>query len=1142
MAGLARALKHGPRRSFGKSRHNETDPSPPKFAPVTKPKPKVGSKGGSDEKEEKSGGFLFRRRSFNDKKTTGDDDSFKGSPKVSKKFGLKIGGSANKKPPVKSKPVFSSTSTGENDSILSEDIPQVNNSTPSKTYEPKRKESPVIQKTSTPYKEEGTPPSRRERTPNERDSSLFKDPPSLFGHRSVLFGSTEFDAIFEKYSKEDEETSKAAEPTGDDSEDKRHSEKPTPERKPTPLKKPEITAKPKWTPRGSTSSEKSSEQKSVGSRVSEGRALFERPKSPEEDTTPKRGSGRRGFGGIFSKYEDNARTMEAKKSEEQTTGVKSKEEKQQHTEVKKEEKVEESKEDAKMEVTKVEDGPSSTKPSLFDDDRKAEAMETEESETKVGNKTSLFDKYEAESTTTNLFKDVGDDDGLFGEKDKKETAASAKKTVYDSLFSTEERVPSVKKTGSLFDEENSDDDDQLFKTTKKPQNESLGLTKSPDTAATDKEIKVSSLLTDEDESPLFGKPKSPVLDLFSKEKEEKEEKAVEDDTPMDIDKDKTESEVKHEKEDDSPGLFDKPSSPLFESGVQRSTSIFEGKRSKSEEDLFQIDEKGKDSEMKETDVAGGYLLVDVEKKKDEATRSSLFDDDKLVFDDSDVLPKLEKDSKEKKRLFEIDDFVMVDKQEESTTESLSVEDSTVDPLSDGKEEKSSEVALEEFPPKQSVTEEKPQDEASKESVKEKDVPADLDKSRTRHKSAEKKKDTSSKEEKKSSTDDKPAWMIEAQRRKERRLLEKEKEKEKKLQAAKGSPSSKRTTEQSKPPLIDVKLKKSNISTTTTSVAKKPVVEDDMPEWQKKLMERKQRVAEQKKTMLSSSSRETTYTSRRERQKDTATTMVTAASSSVEDKKKEDDIVKDKDRKVEEVEEKEQKDDKVEEKEQKDDKVEKEQKDDKVEEKEQKETEELSKTKTTDEEKEKSKSPLPSPLPEKPLLSPKPKLDEVKSPARTTSVSNSKPELRKKPSVEVTISSTKRETRRPSAEREKDKDSSKSPVRELDNETEKVSPSSKRRIASTSDKKTVSVSSKVSTSVSSTRSASTSSDSGVPKWKRELQQKKAEPEKKEKGARDTVVSPTQQDTIPDWKRQLLEKRKQRRTPTPTEDKEVRQQRK
>ena len=1130
MAGLARALKHGPRRSFGKSRHNETDPSPPKLAPVTKPKPKVGSKGGPDEKEEKSGGFLFRRRSFNDKKTTGDDDSYRGSPKVSKKFGLKIGGSGNKKPPVKSKPVFSSSSTGENDSILSEDIPQVNNSTPSKTFEPKQKESPAIQKTSTPYKEEGIPPSRRERTPNERDSSLFKDPPPLFGHRSVLFGSAEFDAIFEKFSKEDDEASKTAEPADGDSEDKRLSEKPTPERKPTPSKKPEVSAKPNWTSRGSTSSDKSSERRSVGSRVSEGRALFERPKSPEEDTTPKRGSGRRGFGGMLSKYEDNARTMEAKKSEEQTSGVKEKrEEKQQNTEVKKEEKVEESKEDAKMEVTKVEDGPPSSKPSLFDDDGKVEAMETEESETKVANKKSLFDKYEAESTTTNLFKDVdGDDDEeLFGEKDKTETAASAKKTVYESLFSTEERVPAVKKTGSLFDEEHSDDDDELFRTTKKPQNLSPSPTKSPDTAAADKETKVSPVSTDEDESPLFGKPKSPSPDLLSKEKEEKEEKAVEDDIPMDINKDETASEVKHEKEDDSPGLFDKPTSPLFEPEVQRSTSIFEGKRSKSEEDLFQIEQKGKDSEMKETDVAGGYLLVDVEKKKDEATRSSLFDDDKLVFDDSDVLPKLEKDSKEKKGLFEIDDFVMVDKQEESTTESLSVEDSTVDPLSGGKEERSSEMALEEFPPKQSVTEDKLQDEAPKEPVKEKEVPADSDKSRTRHKSAEKKKDTSSKEEKKSSTDDKPAWMVEAQRRKERRLLEKEKEKEKKLQAAKDSTSSKKTTEQSKPPLVDVKLKKSNISA-TTSVAKKPVVEDDMPEWQKKLMERKQRVAEQKKTMLSSS-RETTYTSRRERQKDTSTTTVTAASSSaVEVKKKEDDKAKEKDHKDKVVEEKEQKDDKVEEKEQKE-----------PEEKEQKETEEQSKTKTMDEEKEKSKSPLPSPLPEKPLLSPKPKLDEVKSPTRTTSVSSSKPELKKKPSVEVTISSTKRETRRPS-EQEKDKDRSKeSPAKELDNEAEKGSPSSKRRIPSTSDKKTVSVSSKVSTSVTSTRSASTSSDSGVPKWKRELQQKKAEPEKKEKGARDTVVSPTQQDSIPEWKRQLLEKRKQRRTPTPTEDKEVRQ---
>ena len=1106
MAGLARALKHGPRRSFGKSRHNEADPSPPKLAPVTKPKPKSGSKGGSDEKEEKSGGFLFRRRSFNEKKTTtSDDDSYKGSPRVSKKFGLKIGGSGNKKPPVKSKPVFSSSSTGENDSILSEDIPQVNNTAPRKTFEPKQDESPKTQKASTPYKEDSTPPSRRERTPNERDSSLFKDPPSLFGHRSVLFGSAEFDAIFDKYSKEDEE--EAVEPTEDDSKTKQLSErKPTPDRKPTPSKKPEISTKPSWTGRGSTSSDKPTEQKSGGSRVSEGRALFERPKSAEEEATPKRGSGRRGFGGVFSKYE------EAKTVEEQTTNEvkESKKEKEKNIEVKKEEKAEEIKEDSNLKITTKDED--SSKPSLFEDDSKVEAMDTtEESEAKVSKKRSLFDKYETESATTNLFKDVDgddDDDKLFGDKDKKKTAATVKKTVYESLFSTEEQASTVKKTGSLFDEEHSDDDDELFKTTKKPQKGALDLSKSADMAVADKEAKVSSLLTDEEESPLFGKPKSPVPDLFSEEKEEKEEKAkdlVEDDVVMDTDKDKTESEVKNKKEDDSPGLFDKPSSPLFESEVQRSTSIFEGKRSKSEEDLFQIEQKGKDLEVKETDVVGGYLLVDMEKKKEEATRSSLFDDDKLVFDDSDVLPKLEKDNKEKKGLFEIDDFVMVENQEESTAESLNVEDSTTDPLSDGTKEKNSEVALEDFPPKQSVTEDEPQDEAPKESGKEKEsdeVPMDSDKLRTRHKSAEKKRDTSVKVEQKSSTDDRPAWMVEAQRRKERRLLEKEKEKEKKLQATKEkSPTTKKNaTEQSKPPLIDVKLKKSNISA-TTSVAKKPVVEDDMPEWQKKLMERKQRVAEQKKTMLSS--RETTYTSRRERQKDTATTSVAATSSSVKDKKKEDDKVK-------------------------------EQKDDQVEEKEQKETEEQPKIKTTDEEKEKSKSPLPSPLPEKPLLSPKP--TEVKSPTRTASVSSQKPELKRKPSVEVTISSTKRETRRPSAEQDKD-GSKENLIKEPENETEKSFPLSKRRTPSGSDKKTVSVSSKVSTSVSSTKSTGTSSDSvAVPKWKRELQQKKVEPEKK---GRDTVVSPTQ-DSIPEWKRQLLEKRKQQRTPTPTDDKKVRNQ--
>ena len=1076
LAGLARALKHGPRRSFGKSRHNEADPSPPKVLPVTKPKPKQTSKLVTEEKEEKSGGFLFRRRSFNDKKVSaGDDESFKGSPKVSKKFGLKIGGSGGKKPPVKSKPVFSASSTGENDSILSEDIPQINSSTstPTKTYEPKKEKTPDFQKTSTPYKEDSTPPSRRERTPNERDSSLFKDPPPLFGHRSVLFGSAEFDAIFEKYSKEDEEAAKKLETAGDDTEPK--------DKKPTPSKKPEVSAKPKWTGRaGSSSSDKPSEQKIKGSRVSEGRALFERSKSPEE-MTPKKSPIRKGFGGVFSKYEDNAR-----KSEEMVVEVK---------EAKKDEKA---KEDTKMEVTKALDS-SSNKSSLFEDDEKTEAMESEESKTE---KKSLFGKHEAESTATNLSKDTDDDDLLFGDKDTEETAKAAKKTVYDSLFSTEEQTSTAKKTGSLFDEEHSDDDDELFKTTKKPQKEAQDL--SADTTVADKSTKVSSELADEDESPLFGKAKSPGPDLFSKEKEQSKE-PVKDDNAMEVDEDKS-------KKEDSPGLFDKPSSPLFEPEVQKSTSIFEGKRSKSEEDLFQIEQKEKDSEVKETDVAGGYLLVDVDKKKDEATRSSLFDDDKLLFDDSDVLPKLEKDSKEKKGQFEIDDFVMVETQE---AESVSAEESTTDPLSNGRKEKSNEVALEEFPPKQSTTDDEPQEEKPKESVKEKQV--DSDRQRTRHGSADKKKD-SLKDDKKSD-DDKPAWMVEAQRRKERRLLEKEKEKEKKLQGAKDKTSitKRNTTEQSKPPLVDVKLKKSNISA-TTSVAKKSVVEDDMPEWQKKLMERKQRVAEQKKAM-SSSSKETTYTSRRERQRATATATVTAASNSVEDKKKEDE-------KVEKIKE----DKKV----QDDDKVEEEQKDDQVEEKEDKETEEQPKAETIDQEKEESKSPLSSPLPDKPLLSPEPKLKEVKSPTRTTSVSSPKPELKKKPSVEVTISSTKKETRRPSPGQEKEN----SPVKDVVNEPEKGSPSSRRRrVPSGSDKKTVSVSSKVSTSVASARNGASTPDSSVPKWKRELQQKRAEPEKKDKVGRDTVVSPTQ-DSIPEWKRQLLEKRKQRRTPTPTEDKEVR----
>ena len=1101
---MARALKHGPRRSFGKSRHADADPSSSKVAPITKPKPKPSSKGGSDEKEEKSGGFLFRRRSFNEKKTTsGDNDSYKGSPKVSKKFGLKIGSSGNKKPPVKSKPAFSSTSTGENDSILSEDIPQVNSttSTPSKTSEFKQDGSSSTQNTSTPAKENSTPPSRRERTPGERDSALFKEPTPLFGHRSVLFGSAEFDAIFEKFAKEDEQNSKAPEPADNSSEAKQSDVRSTPDRKPTPSKKPEVSTKPNWSSRGSTSSEKSSEQKSTGSRVSEGRALFEKPKSSEE-IAPKKP--RRGFS-QFSKYEDNTRSTEAKKVEEKIDEVKEKE------------KVEEIK-DEKMEVTKDEGNALSSKSPLFDDDQKAEPMETEKNdvETKSDTKKSLFGKHEAGS---DLFKrdDDDDDDELFGVKNKKETGGTAKKLIYGSLFYTEETASTVKRSGSLFDEEPSDDD-ELFSATKKSQKtdddvKALDLTESTVESNKAKDSKASSPLADENESPLFGKPKSPSPDLFSREKEEKEEKdkePIEDDILMDTNKDKTEDEIKSEEEASSPGLFDKPSSPLFDakSDVQRSTSIFEGKRSESEEDLFHVDQKGKEpdtSDVKEKDVAGGFLLVDVEKKKEEP-RSSLFDDDKLCFDDSDVLPKLEKESKEKKGQFAIDDFIMVPKQEEVITESVTVEDTTSDPLNDEKKEKSDEMGLEDFPPKQSTTEDVPQKETSKEHEKEKqsnEVRVDSSKSRIRHGSAEKKRDLPSKDEKKSSDDDKPAWMLEAQRRKERRLLEKEKEKEKKLQVTKEK-SPRNTTEQSKTSAAaDVKLKKSNIST-TTSVTKKSVVEDDMPEWQKKLMERKQRVAEQKKTMLSSS-KETTYTSRRDRAKDTATTTVTATvsnSNSVEEKKKEED---------------------------------------KVEEKEQKETEEPQ-SKIADEEKEKSKSPPVSPLPEKPLLSPKPKLDEIKSPTRTTSVSSPKPELKRKPSVEVTISSTKRETRRSSSDQEKDKERNKeSPAKELENEAEKSSPSSKRRIPSSSDKKTVSVSSKVSTSVSSTRTSSTSSDTSVPKWKRDLQQqKKTEPEKKDKGSRDAVVSPTSQDGIPEWKRQLLEKRKQRRTPTPTDDKEVSKQ--
>lgn len=1099
MAGLARALKHGPRRSFGKSRHTDEDILP-KIAPVTKPKPKQVSKLSSDEKEEKTGGFLFRRRSFNDKKSTADDDSNKGSPKVGKKFGIKIGGSGNKKPPIKSKPVFStSSSAGENDSIVSEDISHINSttSTPSKMFDPKQEESP---KTSTPYKEDSTPPSRRERTPNERDSSLFKDPPPLFGHRSVLFGSNEFDAIFEKYSKDtEEEASKVVEPTDDSSETKQQSNrKSTPDRKPTPSKKPETAAKPNWRDRSSTSSDKSSEEKSSISRVLEGRAMFERPKLREE-TPPKKVSARKGFGGVFSKYESNTHNTETKKEEEKTKMDEVKKSKEDKTKENKEEKAE-IKEDKKVNKPKDEDSSSSTKTPLFEDDHKVELMETNEVavETKDDKVKSLFDKYEAASVVKHVFKDIdGKDDKPFGDKDEKETPV-AKTTVYDSLFS-EEQTSSVQRSGSLFDEESSDD--ELFKKPKKKDDslEVLDLNKSRNTTLADKktqEAKVSSPLDDEDESPLFGKPKSLVAELFSKE-EEKDKKVVEDDALMDVDKDKIESKVKNEKEDTSPGLFnkpaspiDKPTSPLFEdkSEVQRSTSIFEGKRSKSEDELFQMEQERKDPDVKELTVASGYLLVDVEKNKDETTRSSLIDDNKLLFDDSDVLPKLEKEIKEKNDQFNIDDFVLVPKEEEMTSESLTVEETSTDPISDDKKE----MALEDFPPKQLMKEDEPPSVKEKESD---EVSMDSDKSKssrvyessaeTVQAAVEKKKNMPSKEEKKSSADDKPAWMIEAQRRKERRLLEKEKEKERKLQGAKESSATKKSTsERSKPPLIDTKLKKSSNISTTTSVTKK--TEDDMPEWQKKLMERKQRVADQKRTVLSS--KETTYTSQRG-SKETATTTTTAATTLVEDNK--------------------------------------------VEEKEEKEAEQ---GQSKDEQKEKSKSPIPSPLQDKPLLSPKPK---IKSPTRTISVSSSKPELKKKPSVEVTISSTKRHPSDSSAEQRERERSKESPVKEPEKEPEKDPPLSRRRIPSGSDKKTVSVSSRVTTSVSSTRNGNTLSDSSVPKWKRDLQQKKMEPDKKEKVGRDTVVSPTSQDSVPEWKRQLLEKRKQRRTPTPTDDKEVRE---
>ena len=158
MAGLARALKHGPRRSFGKLRHADAEPSPSKVALV---------------------------------------------------------------------------------------IPQTNSttSTPNKTFE----SSPGTQKTSTLAQEDSTPPSRQEKTPDERDSSLFKDPPPLFGHCSVLFSSAEFDAIFEKYTKEDEEGSKTSEPGENSSETKQPDTRSSLDRKPTPSKKPEVSTKPNWT-------------------------------------------------------------------------------------------------------------------------------------------------------------------------------------------------------------------------------------------------------------------------------------------------------------------------------------------------------------------------------------------------------------------------------------------------------------------------------------------------------------------------------------------------------------------------------------------------------------------------------------------------------------------------------------------------------------------------------------------------------------------------------------------------------------------------------------------------------------------------------------------------------------------------------
>ncbi|XP_065890223.1 enolase-phosphatase E1-like isoform X3 [Dysidea avara] len=1130
LAGLARALKHGPRRSFGKSRHADGDS--PKLPPVTKPKPKTPTKPSTDEKEEKTGGFLFRRRSFNERKGS-DDDSIKGSPKVSKKFGLKIGGGGNKKPPVRAKPaIASSSTTGEEDSILSEDISEVSSSgtiaSPSKSFGPSTHGNSSIQKTSTPHKGGATPPTR-EKTPGERDSSLYKDPPPLFGHRSVLLGSADIDAIFEKYSQEDAAANAKA--SGDDS---IGSTKPS--NKPTPHKKPEITAaKPNMRDRNTSSSD---DLKSP-SRVLAGKAFFERQK-PVETAPPKSSySKRSGIADRLTSYEQNARSSQAKKEEEKETKVKEDASKKTSSEedsttMKKASLWEEEKSTEEvLEVDKTSDTKEDKKKSLFDDyevasttakGKETEAMETDKT---TEDKKNLFDDYEVAATAKNdkpLFEEIDEDDKLFGDVDIKKdstTAATitAKKTVYDELFASEEPTTRVQRSGSLFDQE-SDEDDELFGTTKKSQKkdaslEILDLSKSPSTVLAEKkakEVKPISPLADEDESPLFGKPKSPSTPSPSIENEDKksfeeeEKKVVEEDKepveedkePVEEDKEPVEEDKEPVEEDKevvveekaakpeetkeespSPELFKKPTSPgspLFddEAQVQRSTSIFEGKRSKSEEELFQIDQKpDEDSVMKESAVSGGYLLVDVEKRKE---RSSLFDDE-LLFDDSEIVSTLDKETKEKSS-FSIDDFVMIP--DVSSNEPVSIEDTTADPLSDKKIDSTSEVALEEFPPKESTI-----DEEQDEPIKPKSSGIHRENSAELAKAAvDKKKNTPSREDKKPPTEDKPAWLLEAQRRKERRLQEKEKEKEKKQMGVKDSPKRSASTESSKP-LADIKLKKSTVA--TSSVAKKAPIEEDIPEWKKKLKERRQHTTDLKKPPLSSSKETTTttsYVSRRERLRDAKETTTNDNKMVDNDKKKTDD-----------------------------EKV-----DNKKEEQKEKDEEEQKPKEVRD-----KKSKSPSPLQDKPPLSPKPKLEDLKSPSATTkpSTSSSKPELKKKPSVEVTISSVRQDVRRPSGDQDKEK----SPAKEAEASPVKTTTASK-------DKKTVAVSSKV---ITTSRTASTSSEDSVPKWKKDLaQQKKTEKLSVERTSREASVTSPTPDSIPEWKRKLLEKRKQKRTPSPTDD--------